>query len=453
VTWLQHEIESWESEALSKREFLRRVDALRDPLFERLSARYGDAYYAKLLYLKTSNLIVARHHYRQRHVQVASRPVSLMVDPSSSCQLQCPGCVHSSNAAFTAAIEWPPGLLKMECFEALLRSHGPFATNAVLYNYGEPLLNKRLPDFIRASRGYGMTTHLSTNFSLPFDVEAFIRSEPDHVILSIDGATQETYGRYRKRGDLSLVLDNVRQAVEWKRKLGLNRPILVWRFFPFAHNVHEVDRVFELAREIGVDQVIIGDPFDVSNDDPDIALTECDRRGRFDLVDPAQLARSGDSIAAGLTHHDEVERSFDEGWSSRLADETLDEPDRPNADSCNWLYMNVTVDGSERVMPCCIAPAAKKNLVYGQLAEGRTNWLGSEVFEASRQALSDPEAFAKRPTLQMGTPYCSTCPRRPPLTYGPVTATTDLAALDFEREAVDLDGPFWWRFGAWDGER
>ncbi len=448
MTWLQGKIESWDGEGLSKREFLSRIDALRDPLFEQLSSSYGDTYYAKLLYLKTTNYILARHHYRQGHVQIASQPFSLMVDPSSSCQLQCPGCVHSDNTAFTANISWPPGVLKLESFEELLRGHGPFATNSVLYNYGEPLLNKKLPDFILAARGYGMSTHLSTNFSLRFDVERFMRSAPDHVIISIDGITQETYGRYRKRGDLALALANLRQAVEWKRKLSLTRPILTWRFFPFAHNVHEVDQVLEMAREIGVDEVIIGTPFGVSNDDPGIQLTECEQSGRYDLVPTEKLSRSKESILAGLVRHDEVERLFDDGWSSRLTGQALDESAHPSADSCKWLYVNVTVDGSERVMPCCKAPGVEKNLVYGQLDESHTNWLESEVFEASRQALIDPAAFARE--LTGNAPYCSTCPKRPPLTYGPATAITDLASLDFERVAVDLDGPFWWGLSTWD---
>ena len=89
--------------------------------------------------------MLARYHYAQSHSTLVSRPVSLMVDAANSCQLRCPGCVHSENANFTKAFLWPPGVMKSTAFVHLLERYGATATNTVLYNYGEPLLNKNLP--------------------------------------------------------------------------------------------------------------------------------------------------------------------------------------------------------------------------------------------------------------------------------------------------------------------
>jgi MoaA/NifB/PqqE/SkfB family radical SAM enzyme len=441
----------WIEERPTKRELLGHLDSLRDDLHGVFMDAYADDYYAKLLTLKLTNYVVSKYHLLSRHSSLASAPVTLMVDPANSCQLQCPGCVHSANEQFTSKLLWPDGVMKVERFAELLKRYGPFAVNTVLYNYGEPLLNKQLPGFIRLARGYGMTTNFSTNLSLRFDTEEFVRAQPDHVVLSIDGISQETYGRFRKRGDLALVLENVRKLVEAKRAGGFNRPILVWRFFPFEHNVHEVDATIELAEQMGVDQLIIGSPFDVSNDDPGVRLTECDKQGRYEFTDPSELARRPESILEGIERADETERFFEEGWLARLSGEDLDEPARSAEESCTWLYFNLTADARGRVMPCCISPSTNKDLVYADLADGSGDWFESERFALSRLGFADREAFDARLAASGGAsaPFCAQCPRRPALTYGPQTAISDISALDFKRALVDLGQESWRRFGAW----
>lgn len=431
-----------------KREFLAAVDGLRGDFLGAFEAAYGDAYYAKLLYLKATNFLVSGYHLACGHTSLASQPVTLMVDPANSCQLRCPGCVHSSNERFVEGLLWPNGVLHEDAFERLLARCGPFATNAVLYNYGEPLLNKKLPALIRRARGYGMTTHLSTNLSMKLDVEEFVSAQPDHIILSIDGITQETYGRFRKRGDLALVLENVKSIVAAKDRLGLNRPILVWRFFPFEHNVTEVDDAIALAEAMGVDEMIIGNPFDVSNDDPGVRLVECERKGRYKFTREAALKRLPQRILEGVEPNADVERLFDEGWLAR--DPAPDEPAREPENACRWLHYNMTLDAVGRVMPCCISPSKSKDLVYGDLSDDEDWWNGRRFAEA-RFALVDEAAYrAARGREAQGEqtdePYCVRCPNRPAMTYGPPNAWKDLCELDFEEVALNVGERAWWQF-------
>ncbi len=58
---------------------------------------------------------------------------------------------------------------------------------------GSPSLNKRTPEMIRFAKRYFLNTCLSTNLSLPFDVDALVRSGLNRLFLSFDGATQKTY--------------------------------------------------------------------------------------------------------------------------------------------------------------------------------------------------------------------------------------------------------------------
>ena len=70
-------------------------------------------------------------------------------------------------------------------------------------NYGEPLVNLETPKLVRAAKRYLLHTMISTNMTVPrFDAEAYVESGLDYMMVSIDGATQEVYERFRRKGDL-----------------------------------------------------------------------------------------------------------------------------------------------------------------------------------------------------------------------------------------------------------
>jgi len=54
---------------------------------------------------------------------------------------------------------------------------------------------------------------------------------------------------------LSLCWRNLRRLVEKKRALGLEKPLIEWRFLRFRHNQHEEELARETARSLGVDLI------------------------------------------------------------------------------------------------------------------------------------------------------------------------------------------------------
>ncbi|HYN78324.1 MAG TPA: SPASM domain-containing protein, partial [Lamprocystis sp. (in: g-proteobacteria)] len=259
--------------------------------------------------------------------------------------------------------------------------------------------------------------------------------------------TQDSYGRFRKGGDLALVLDNLRRMVAERQRTGATRPRLVWRFFPFAHNVHEIDDVMAAADRFGVDQVIIGDPFDVSSDDPAVRRVDCDKKGRYELRELPPAPEP--PMQALVTRYPRVEALFEEGWSARSAG-VSDERAHRDASPCLWLYYSVTVDARGRVMPCCISPTQKKHLVYGRIQDGVAGLTQLPDFRASRLALAQPAAYqAQRAARQDAPePWCLSCRGRPPLTYSPPNAVRDLIALD-PQGALNCAPALFWSLGKW----
>ncbi|HJQ84543.1 MAG TPA: radical SAM protein, partial [Candidatus Binatia bacterium] len=130
---------------------------------------------------------------------------------------------------------------------------GDYLFELEFYNWGEPLLCKHIHTMVEEATARGISTTISTNFSFPWDAaraERLVTSGLTVLGVSIDGARQETYERYRVRGNLERVLANCRLVAEAKRRLGSRTPRLVWEFHVFEHNVDDIARARELAREL-----------------------------------------------------------------------------------------------------------------------------------------------------------------------------------------------------------
>lgn len=128
-----------------------------------------------------------------------------------------------------------------------------------LFNWGEPLFNKQVYDMIRHAYKHHIITSVSTNFNYFSEksAEALISSGLDFLILSIDGASQETYEQYRVGGDFQKVIQNIKILVDRKRKLGKKTPFICWQFLVMRHNEHEVEIAKKLSQDLRVDSITI----------------------------------------------------------------------------------------------------------------------------------------------------------------------------------------------------
>jgi radical SAM protein with 4Fe4S-binding SPASM domain len=85
-----------------------------------------------------------------------------------------------------------------------------------------------------------------------------VESGLSQLVVSIDGATQDTYAAYRRQGQLDRVLENLKLLLETRRSLNARSPFVIWRMLIGKHNEHEIDTVRKLAAEIGVDSFSTG---------------------------------------------------------------------------------------------------------------------------------------------------------------------------------------------------
>ena len=213
-------------------------------------------YIGKLTIAKISNIfqITASFYLSRltRKVIIWGKPISLSIEPTTSCNLRCPEC-PSGLRSFTR----PTGMLDLAFYNKIIDEQSKSLSYLLLYFQGEPFLHQNFVKMVKYASAKGIYTATSTNAHYFTDEVAreTIQSGLDRLIISIDGTTQEVYEQYRVGGSLDKVLDGTKKLIHWKKKLNSPTPHLIFQFLVVKPNEHQIEDVKRMAKEIGVDEV------------------------------------------------------------------------------------------------------------------------------------------------------------------------------------------------------
>lgn len=179
-------------------------------------------------------------------------PMTISIEPTTACNLRCPEC-PSGLRAFTR----PTGNLKKDFFRNSIDELHKHLLYLIFYFQGEPYINPNFLEMVKYAKDKGIYTITSTNGHFLNDENArkTIESGLDRMIISVDGTTQETYENYRKAGKLETVLQGARNVVKWKKELKSSTPHIIFQFLVVKPNEHQIDDIYRLAEEIGIDEV------------------------------------------------------------------------------------------------------------------------------------------------------------------------------------------------------
>ena len=314
---------------------------------------------------RLANAVRAYRGYslNKRYIATAQSawPMSLSVEPTTSCNLRCPEC-PSGLRSFTR----PTGMLEVDTLKRLLNEIGQHLVYLNLYFQGEPYLHPDMNELVRIGAAHGLYTSTSTNahFLRPERCAEIVQSGLSRLIVSIDGMTQETYASYRVGGQLDKVLEGTRNMVEARRANGGQGPHLVWQFLVVGPNEHEVDTIEQHAKRIGVDELVIKTAQIDQPEDGHPLLTESPELRRYDRDTAGE-------------------------WFLR----------NPLADECWRMWHGCVMTWDGKVVPCCFDKDAHHTM--GSIGEQafKDIWF-SPKYEAFRAQI-----FSNRSALEM----CQNC--------------------------------------------
>jgi radical SAM protein with 4Fe4S-binding SPASM domain len=208
-------------------------------------------------YLTVRKIVNVLYNYLEFKFKVASLqsfPPFIKIEPTALCHLRCPGCRHA-DPDYNNQLK-PRMRIS---FDDVKKTIDPLAKHLIgvsLSNHGEPLLHKELARLIHYIHEQNVAVTFPSNLSVIMsddDIDNLILSGADTIFVSLDGASEETYIKYRVGGKFELVKSNVQRLQAAKQRLKLKRPRLVWKFVIFEHNEHEVDIVRNTFQTIGFD--------------------------------------------------------------------------------------------------------------------------------------------------------------------------------------------------------
>lgn len=186
-------------------------------------------------------------------LNMSINPVKIRLDASTACQLKCPSCPTARGDIARSIVG--TGFLKFNDFKNLIDLN-PGIKEIELSGWGEIFLNPELAKIMEYAFLNNVALHCDTgaNFNNVSDemLESLVKNHFRGITCSIDGASQETYGIYRRNGNFEQVLKNIRQLNKIKKKYHSKFPRLKWQFVVFGHNEHEIVKARKMAGDLGM---------------------------------------------------------------------------------------------------------------------------------------------------------------------------------------------------------
>src|SRR5215210_2123677 len=194
-----------------------------------------------------------------RPVNAGLQPSRMYVECTAACNISCTEACCAPETGITRTRQ--AGMLDFDLFRRVVDEAGPSLVRIDFFNYGEAFLHKRaveMCEYIK-SRFPQIYLYTSTNGLALSEAQArrLVHSGIDEVTFSIDGATPESYVKYRQRGKFDVAIGNLRAMADEKRRAGRDVPFLNWRYILFTWNDSDAEmaRARELAADIGVDRL------------------------------------------------------------------------------------------------------------------------------------------------------------------------------------------------------
>lgn len=264
-------------------------------------------------------------------------------------------------------------MMSFENFKAIIDEMARWLYKARFYSWGEPFLHKDIYRMIQYATEKNIGTEISTNLNIfeESDSQKLIASGLELLIISIDGADEETYARYRVGGDFHKVIRNISAISKEKLKSGSKYPVIEMQFLVMRHNEDQVHKMKSLSKELGVDRLKIGAVV-VNMENPD------DR----------EWLPANESLSRYL-YKDKKDKIFS------------------RRNKCEWLWRSSVINWDGTVSPCCIFEGEKSEIGSLNGKKFSDVW-NNDSYVCSRKIFTDnSQKIGRQKTI------CTFCMGRP----------------------------------------
>jgi len=282
---------------------------------------------------------------------VSNPPVCLYLETTNRCNLLCQHCPRTF-----ASVERPADL-SFDQMKAIT-DQVPNLRQAVLHGIGEPLINKDLPKMIRHLKDRDVYVLFNSNGTMLYDhiQRQLLSSGLDEYRISLDAADAKTFEKVRGLPRFDLIVNNTRDFVALKKKLGMEHPKISLWLVGLRETLDQLPAFVRLAHDMEVGEVYLQRLvfFDDRQEGnglarPDQGLFAAAGEEEIDLI--AEAERLAHDL--GITFRASGAASPEESLMPRETNQPWSLCRRP------WTLMYITANGN--VLPCCVAPFSERD--------------------------------------------------------------------------------------------
>jgi radical SAM protein with 4Fe4S-binding SPASM domain len=250
---------------------------------------------------------------------ISKLPTSYKIEPISVCNLRCPICVDIKKNLSKVK-------MSLDTFKKIL-AQIPVGSKIDLFGLGESLLHPNIKEMLLLAKKKKHEVCISSNLNIKTNIiEKIPNTGLDKIIVSLDGTTQETYEKYRIRGKIDLVFENMKAINRIKKNLNQESPFMVWQFIVNRYNEHQIEDAKIMARELEVELELI--PMGLTHDMLDGPYSE----NQIEKLKKEWLPKNPDFITPYYLNKTDFKT---DNWQR-----------------CLWLWEHMIIYADGSVMPC-----------------------------------------------------------------------------------------------------
>lgn len=195
--------------------------------------------------------------YNEKYSDLLSKKIitKFQLEPSLACNLACPCCSNYIQVRQRKKPFIMPEELLLSVLNSLKKNRY-VVQNFEYCGQGDPLMHPRFKKISQLTREIypNATQRLITNGNFIYE-KVLSDTYIEDIYVSCDGVRQENYSQYRRKGDVSTVLDFIKSI---PKTVNNRKQNIVWKYilFEFNDSDEELIEAQEIAQDYGVDTLL-----------------------------------------------------------------------------------------------------------------------------------------------------------------------------------------------------
>lgn len=174
-------------------------------------------------------------------------PDTLNIESSYACNLKCVMCPRHFEGV-------PQGMFTLDLFEKHVQPYVGKFKYVHLTGWGEPLMNRDLPEIVKRCRAAGVWTCFTSNGLLlrpPLD-RKILETNLELISVSCDADNAQTYEYVRGKGTFDVLIERLTAFNKLRREVGA-QTTMQWSFVQLRQNFEQLPNAIRLAARVGFD--------------------------------------------------------------------------------------------------------------------------------------------------------------------------------------------------------